>query len=495
MADPTFGIKITSVDDEIRPAIYSDMSVVGIIGTAPDADAVAFPEDTPVFIYSDDTDALTNLGDTGTLKDALTLLNAQLGDFQVAAKVVIVRVAAGADADETIANIVGDQGSETGLFAFLNAGTDLGYIPRLICAPGFTAQRPSGVDSLTISAAGTGYEVGDAITGTGGDGTGFAGEVSSVGGSGEITGVTITTAGTGYTAAPTLSVTTSGGSGATITATIADLANAVCAALPSICSQLLAHAVVDGPGTTQLAATDWRETLASERLIPVEPAVLVSQDGSPVTIPMSPGVIGIGVRRDYEKDGLPFWSWANQQMQGIVGPSRNIRFSLTDGATEGQSLLAANIGILIRGEMGVETAASDSGFVFIGTDNTSTDELWQFYNVTRGRDFINLMMLNTLKPYLGRYNITGQVIEDIISTMKLALRDLKAQGAILGYNVTFTRDQNSPETIRLGKLTVGFEAEEAPVLRFLNVRSARYRAALDTLLDDLMAQVGVSTTA
>ncbi len=414
MTDPTFGISITRIDNEPRPAVWSDMAVVGIIGTAPEADVDAFQVDTPVFMYSDDAAKRTALGAEGTIAGAINLINAQLGEFQVAAKVVVVRVAEGADADETIINIVGN-GSTTGLAAFVEAGPLLGVIPRLLCAPGFTSQR---------------------------EGTN---------------------------------------------------ANAVCAALPAICAKLLAHAVVDGPSTTEQAALDWRETLSSDRLIPVDPAVRVLAGTTETVVPMSPAVIGIAVRRDHEKQGRPFHSWANQPVRGIVGPSRPINFSLTDGATEGQRLLASNIGVLLRGEMGVETAIASGGFVFVGTDNAGEDDLWRFYNVTRGRDFIHLMFLRTLRFYLGRFNITGQTVQAVVNTMSFALRDLKADGDILGYEVKFTRDQNSPEQLRMGKFTVNFAAEEAPVLRYLAVQSARYRPALDALLDDLLAQVDAVT--
>lgn len=414
MSDPTFGIALTRIDSEPRPAVYSDMSVVGLIGTAPAADADDFPLNTPVFMYSDDATMLGKLGATGTLADAVKLINEQLGEFQVAAKIVIVRVTAGVNAAATITNIVGD-GITTGLSAFLRAGPELGFIPRLIAAPGFTSQRT------------------------------------------------------------------------------APDANAVCAALPSICDKLLAHAVVDGPATTLADALAWRETLSSSRLIPVDPAVKVLSGGLTVVQPLSPAVIGIAVRRDHEFQGRPFHSWANQPVRGILGPSRPINFSLTDGATEGQSLLAANIGILTRGEMGVESAIASGGFVFIGTDNAGEDDLWRFYNVTRGRDYIHLMLLRTLRFYLGRFNITGQAVQAVVNTMEFALRDLKADGDILGYRVSFNRDQNSPEQLRQGRITITFEAEEAPVLRYLGIQSGRYRPALDALLEDLLAQVGVVT--
>jgi hypothetical protein len=44
----------------------------------------------------------------------------------------------------------------------------------------------------------------------------------------------------------------------------------------------------------------------------------------------------------------------------------------------------------------------------------------------------------------------------------------------------------------MGKFTVNFAAEEAPVLRQLGVRSSRYRPALDTLLDNLIAQLDIA---
>ena len=491
MSDPTFGISITRIDNEPRPAVYSDMSVVGIIGTASGADAAVFPLNEPVFMYSDDAAKYAGLGSSGTIKDALDLINAQLGEFQVAAKVVVVRVAEGANAAATITNIVGNATLKTGIHAFVEAGPMLGVIPRLLCAPGYTSQRETGVSAISLTNAGSGYTTAPTVTLTGGGGSGATATATVSGGA--ITGFTITNPGSGYTSAPTVSLSGGGGSNGAGTAVVGNLANAVCAALPAVCDKLLAHAVVDGPATTEQDAIDWRESLASSRLIAVDPAVKVYVDGVAVTRPLSPAVIGIGVRRDHEKQGRPFHSWANQPVQGVVGPSRPVNFSLTDGATEGQRLLSNNVGVLLRGELGVETAIASGGFVFVGTDNAGPDDLWRFYNVTRGRDYVHLMFLRTLRFYLGRFNLTGQTIQAVLNTMGFALRDLKADGDILGYEIKFTRDQNSPEELRLGRFTINFAAEEAPVLRYLGIQSARYRPALDSLLDDLLAQVDAVT--
>lgn len=492
MSDPTFGISITQINNEPRPAVTTDMSIVGLVFTAPDADAAYFPVNTPVQFYSDDTTAITAIGTEGTGYWAVELINQQLGEYQVAATIVGVRVEEGVDTDATIANLRGTLNDRTGMYALLDAGSVLGVTPRLICVPGYTSQPIGQVSAVAVDTAGTGYEVGDAITGTGGGGNGFVAEVATVGGSGEILTVTITDGGSGYTSAPTLSVTSSAGASAALTATVDTASNAIVAGLPTLLDRLLAVAVVEGPASTQAAAINWREAIQTKRIIPVDPAAKVlDAAGDLITVPASPAIIGIAVRRDHEFQGRPFHSWANQPIRGIVGPSRPIDFSILDGATEGQTLLSNNIGVIVRGE-NTDGAIADGGYVYVGTDTCSEDSLWTFYNQVRGRDYIHLMMIKTLRFFLGRRNIDRGTIEDIVNTMTFALRDIQATGDLLDFRVAFNRDANSPEQLRLGRFTVAFAAEEPPVLRNLGVQSSRYRPALDTLLNDLLAQLDVN---
>lgn len=492
MADPIFGISIQRIDNEPRPAIVTDMSVVGLVFTAPEADSDAFPLNTPVHFFSDDTAMVAKLGKEGTGWWAVELINQQLGEFQAAASIVGVRVEKGVDTEATIANLRGSASDRTGMFALLKAGAELGITPRLICVPGYTSQAAGLVSEVAITNPGSGYSVGDAISASGGSGSGFAGEVSEVDGDGKITAVTITNPGSGYTSTPTLSVTSDGGTGATLTATVDMVSNAIVAALPTLLDQLLAVAVVDGPATTQTAAINWRESIQSMRIIPVDPGVKVMDEtGSIITVPASPAIIGVAVRRDHEFQGRPFHSWANQPVRGIVGPSRPIDFSILDGATEGQVLLANNVGVIVRGE-NTDGAIADGGYVYVGTDTCSEDPLWTFYNQVRGRDYIHLAFIKTLRYYLGRRNIDRGTIEDILETMTFGLRDIQATGDLLGFRVGFNRDSNSPEQLRLGRFTVAFRAEEPPVLRYLGVQSARYRPALDMLLSDLLMQLDVN---
>lgn len=280
---------------------------------------------------------------------------------------------------------------------------------------------------------------------------------------------------------------------ATIIATIALGANPICATLTGVLDQLIGHAVVESAGTSQIGDVNWRSTMDSQRIIPLSGGCKIQDPISSAIIvrPLAPRVAGLMVARDFAT-GYPFHSAANEPVQGIVGPARTIMFSLTDGATEGQQLIGANLGIVVRGAVGVETAISSGGFVFIGTDNAGSDPLWQMYNVKRGRDFIHLSLMPALRTYLGRSNIDRQTITNVYTTIKDFLGTLKARQQIIDFKVDFLGSQNTADQIRLGHLTVQFEAEEPPVLKVITTMSARYKPAIDTMVAELAQQLNTS---
>jgi hypothetical protein len=276
----------------------------------------------------------------------------------------------------------------------------------------------------------------------------------------------------------------------TLTATMALGANPVCAELTGVLDTLIAHAIVESSGTSTIADENWRDTLNSQRLIGLSGGckVIDPASGNIMVMPLAPRAAGCMVAEDF-RTGFPFHSFANRAVQGIVGPARSIAFSLTDGATEGQLLLAANLGVMVRGLVGVETAISSGGFILIATDNMGDDELWRMYNVKRGRDYIHLSLMPALRTYLGRTNIDRQTVANIEETIANFLGQLTAQQQILGYKVSFQGNLNSAEEIRLGHLTVSFAAEEPPVLKRITTMSARYKPAIDAMVAQLAEQL------
>lgn len=139
------GVEVIEVDTGARPIRTVRSGVIGIVGTAPDADAAAFPLNTPVLIAGNRTEAakLDAVGDgNGTLPGALDGIFDQIG-----AVVIVVRVDEGLDEDETLANIVGGVNAGTGQYegvhALAGAESVVGHTPRILCAPGWTHQRPT----------------------------------------------------------------------------------------------------------------------------------------------------------------------------------------------------------------------------------------------------------------------------------------------------------------------------------------------------------------
>jgi len=138
------GIEVVQIDDGIRPISTVKSSIIGIVGTAPDADGATFPLDTPVLVTGPRMAA--SLGATGTLKDAYGAVYAQ--GVNVA---VVVRVDEGADAGETRASVTGDAASQTGAFALLLSENQTGQVPRILIAPGHTTIQNAAASPVTVA--------------------------------------------------------------------------------------------------------------------------------------------------------------------------------------------------------------------------------------------------------------------------------------------------------------------------------------------------------
>lgn len=503
MADPVFGIVFRKQEIDARPAIAADMSTIGLIGPAPQADATLFPLNTPVKIYSNDIPKLKKLGEAGFVADAIRGINDQLAELQRAAQVIFVRTPEGVSVDsalknqQTIANIMGSSTQGTGLWSFMFAPEMVGASPRILIAPGYTGLLATGVDEVTQSLAGTNYVEGQTytLTFTGGGSDAVQATGHAIGQTdGTLGPAIIDTPGAWYTAPPTVTAPApTTGTTATFTAVTATLANPIVATMPAIATQLLAHGIAESAGTTQQQDEDYRETINSDRIIPIVGGVKITDPvtGNTLTRPLAPRVAGLLVRRDHQTGGA-FHSAANQAVTGIIGPARSIRFAITHLENEGQALLAANMGILVKGEIGSDFAIASGGYIFIGTDNAGEDELWRFYNQTRGRDFIHLTLLRAMRFYLGRFNVTAHVITAICNMVKNVLRDLQAKESIIGFHVDFRGLDNSADEIRQGHIVIAFAAEEPAPLRKITTLSSRYRPAVDRMVAQLESQLNLA---
>lgn len=270
----------------------------------------------------------------------------------------------------------------------------------------------------------------------------------------------------------------------------ATLANPVAAALPALLASIYAIAYVWSGGVDADTSKDYRDTLSSGRLQVIDTGVVTTRsDGTTIdNDDPTPIALGLHVRRDFGADGRPFKSILNQPIYGIEGPSRSIDFSLLDGATEGQDLLSNRIAVIIRGESGDDFAVSDGGFVFMGFENVSDETVWSQTHKVRGRDFIELTAIRTVRQYLGKFNLTTQTCKTIIDTIDDILAIAEGKGEILGRKVRFDPDLNNESDLRTGLIWAEAKFEEAPVFRKLGLVSRPYAVALSKTIETLAAQ-------
>lgn len=142
MSDYHHGVRVVEVNDGTRTITTVSTAIVGMVCTAPDADAATFPLNTPVLI-TNVQGAIGKAGKKGTLAAALQAIADQSKPVTV-----VVRVAEGADEAETTSNIIGgtdENGQYTGMKALLAAQTQLDVKPRILGVPG--------LDSLPVATA------------------------------------------------------------------------------------------------------------------------------------------------------------------------------------------------------------------------------------------------------------------------------------------------------------------------------------------------------
>ncbi len=138
MSDYHHGVRVVEINDGTRTISTVSTAVVGLVCTAADADAAAFPLNTPVLLTNVQA-AIAKAGSKGTLAASLQAIADQSKPVTV-----VVRVAEGETPEVTTSNIIGttdENGQYTGMKALLTAQTQLDVKPRILAVPGLDSQE------------------------------------------------------------------------------------------------------------------------------------------------------------------------------------------------------------------------------------------------------------------------------------------------------------------------------------------------------------------
>ena len=216
---------------------------------------------------------------------------------------------------------------------------------------------------------------------------------------------------------------------------------AVATAMEVLVGRLQAIGIIDGPNTTDEAAITYADTFGSKRLYMVDPAVkqwstVVNGD---VAVPASAIAAGLFAQTDAR---FGFWaSPSNKEIAGITGTVRPIEYLDGDPTSRANLLNAANIATIIR----------DGGYRLWGNRTLSSDPKWAFVTRVRTTDMVMSAIQAGMKWAVDR-GITKTYVKDVTETVNAFMRDLKALGAVINFEVYADPDKNTATQIEQGKV-------------------------------------------
>ncbi|OPB08200.1 phage tail sheath subtilisin-like domain-containing protein [Pseudomonas synxantha] len=216
---------------------------------------------------------------------------------------------------------------------------------------------------------------------------------------------------------------------------------AVATALDGLAQKLRAIGILDGPGTTDEAAMLYADNFGSRNLFMVDPGVQYwnTESSKTVDAPASAWAAGLFAWTDAE---YGFWaSPSNKEFTGITGTTRAVEYLDGDETCRANLLNNANIATIIR----------DDGYRLWGNRTLSSDPKWAF--VTRVRTLFILMdAVQAGHKWAVDRSITKTYVKDVTDGLDAFMRDLKAQGAIINFEVFPDTELNTASQIAQGKV-------------------------------------------
>lgn len=240
-------------------------------------------------------------------------------------------------------------------------------------------------------------------------------------------------------------------------------ADSVATALVTLAQKLRAIAIVEAPENSDaLAATT---LLQDSRAYMVYPSVRNTRG----PCPLSPYVAGVIAKVDQEEG---FWvSPSNHTINGLIGLTQPIEFALGDPHCRAQTL----------NEHGIATVIHHDGFRLFGNRSTTLDSQWFFLSVRRTADALHEALVKAHFWALDR-NLSRTYFEDVAENVNTTIRQLKAQGALLGGSCKPSPGLNSAAELALGHVSFDIEFTPPYPTERITFRSLLVKNALEELV-------------
>jgi uncharacterized protein len=267
---------------------------------------------------------------------------------------------------------------------------------------------------------------------------------------------------------------------------LSNAANPIVAAGRTVADRIIDCMVIaDTPAASTEDAIVWAEDFATAlNVIGMYPGGVVNLGAGNVTRPLSANVAAAMVRRDKETGG-PYKAFWNRALQGVLGPSVPVGYTDGDINSEANQLAQAGVGSIIEGNLlwAPFTTATDP-----------TVNSWRSIKKIRTRRAVEKAMLRPMRQYLAE-DITPHVVSLIYRAADQFLSDLTTLGAIIDYELIWSKSLNPASLLEAGGLRVKMRWAETPDLVDLQLYDEPMPEAFDVLnaaIAAALSQLGLS---
>ncbi|QRE74376.1 phage tail sheath family protein [Methylobacterium aquaticum] len=248
--------------------------------------------------------------------------------------------------------------------------------------------------------------------------------------------------------------------------------NPVAMAMDTVATQIIdCIAYVDAPSTSREAAAAYAADFATSlNVVAMYPAARVYLEGQDVVRPLSPHVAAATVRRDKEV-GNPFKSAWNRPLLGVRGPSQRVTYRDGDTTSDANYLCQNGLGTIIEGNL------------LWAPYTTATDPTVRAYRQIkriRTRRSIEKAMLRALRQYLSE-DVGPHLVQLLARSLAEACEERKALGAIIDFQIVYSKSLNPGTFLRDGGLRLKLRFEETPGLTDLQIYTEPQPEAFDVL--------------
>ncbi len=264
------------------------------------------------------------------------------------------------------------------------------------------------------------------------------------------------------------------------------LKNPVAAAIDSVCTSIIdCLGVTATPATSREDAVTWAQDFATSLNILAMYPQGVFELGGEVVRDLAPSVIGAIIRND-KANGNPYKAFWNKPIIGCLGPSQRVSYRDGDTSSDANYLNQRGVGTVIEGNLlwAPYTTATDPTIVG-----------YRSVKRIRTRRAIEKAMLRPLRAYLAS-DLGPHSVTLVGTALDQACAERKAIGAIIDYQVLFSRGLNPNSLLKKGGLRLKLRFEETPDLTDLGIYSTPEPEAFDVLaaaIQSSIDQLGSST--